>query len=92
MSYLVLGDLAVNTLRSMVSAQWQDKAAWSTSSAIAAMAEGAKQVSRGSWPWQRHGAALAIHQSTPALPSQVLALTWSMARYQTVHQAALAVP
>ncbi|CAK0770026.1 hypothetical protein CVIRNUC_003726 [Coccomyxa viridis] len=44
MSYLVLGDLAVNTLRSMVSAQWQDKAAWSTSSAIAAMAEGAKQV------------------------------------------------
>ena len=36
MSYLVLGDLAVNTLRSMVSAQWQEKAAWSTSSAIAA--------------------------------------------------------
>ena len=50
MSYLILGDLAVNTLRSMVSAQWQDKAAWSTSSAIAATAEGAKQVSRGSWP------------------------------------------
>ena len=45
MSYLVLGDLAVNTLRSMVSAQWQDKAAWGTSSAIAATAEGAKQVS-----------------------------------------------
>ena len=50
MSYLILGDLAVNTLRSMVSAQWQDKAAWSTSSAIAATAEGAKQVSRGSRP------------------------------------------
>ena len=50
MSYLVLGDLAVNTLRSMVSAQWQDKAAWGTSSAIAALADSAKQVRRGSGP------------------------------------------
>ena len=91
MSYLVLGDLAVNTLRSMVSAQWQDKAAWSTSSAIAATAEGAKQVSRGSRPWQKQGAALAAHQSIPALPTQVLAMTRSMARVETVRQAALAV-
>ena len=43
-SYLILGDLAVNTLRSMVSAQWQDKAAWSTSTLIASAAEGAKQA------------------------------------------------
>ena len=68
MSYLMLGDLAVNTLRSMVSAQWQDKAAWGTSSAIAAMAEGAKQVSQGSRPGQNHGVALAAHQFIPALP------------------------
>ena len=43
-SYLILGDLALNTLRSMVSAQWQDKAAWSTSTVIASTAEGAKQA------------------------------------------------
>ena len=59
MSYLVLGDLAVNTLRSMVSAQWQEKAAWGTSSAIAATAEGAKQVSRGSRLGQKCDPALA---------------------------------
>ena len=68
MSYLVLSDLAVNTLRSMVSAQWQDKAAWSTSSTIAAMAEGAKQVCTGSWLGQKCDAGLAASQATPALP------------------------
>ena len=67
-SYLVLGDLAVNTLRSMVSAQWQDKAAWSASSAIAATAEGAKQVRRGSRPGQKCDVALAAVHATPALP------------------------
>jgi hypothetical protein len=45
MAYLVLGDLAVNTLRSMVSAQWQDNAAWRSSSVIASAAEAAMQAS-----------------------------------------------
>ncbi len=41
-SYCILFDLGLNTVRSMVSAQWQDKAAWGSSSLIKTAAETAK--------------------------------------------------
>lgn len=41
-SYCVLIDLGLNTLRGMVSPQWQDKAAWASSRLIRGAAEAAK--------------------------------------------------
>ena len=43
-SMLCLGDLALNFLRSMFSASWQERAAWATSDFARSTAEGAKQV------------------------------------------------
>ena len=41
-SYCFLLDLSLNTLRGMVSAQWQDKAAWGSSSLIKTAADTAR--------------------------------------------------
>ncbi|BDA42223.1 probable reticulon-like protein B18 [Coccomyxa sp. Obi] len=41
-SYCILLDLGLNTLRGMVSAQWQDKAAWGSSSLIKTAADTAR--------------------------------------------------